>query len=102
VCAYFPKTAKWSEIAKDPEYEVIITEGELKAAAATEAGFPTIGLGGVWNFRSSKEGVWFLPELNAINWVQRRAYICFDSDYLSKPNVCLAINSLCDELQERG
>src|SRR5690606_34893123 len=48
------------------------------------------------------EGVWFLPELNAINWVQRRAYICFDSDYLSKPNVCLAINSLCDELQERG
>lgn len=102
VCAYFPTSADWKNIAIDPEYDVIITEGELKAAAACEAGFPTIGLGGVWNFRSSKDGTWFLSELEIFDWRQRTVFICFDSDYLSKPNVCLAINALCEELEERG
>lgn len=102
VCAYFPRNADWPVIAPDPEYEIIITEGELKAAAACGAGFPTIGLGGVWNFRSSKEGIWWLPELEQVKWVRRTVYVCFDSDYLTKPNVCSAINGLMAELQERG
>lgn len=102
VCAYLPRSVDWQGIHKDPEYDIIITEGELKAAAASLQGFPTIGLGGVWNFRSSKEGVWFLPELEEFVWAQRTVFICFDSDYISKPNVCLAINALCAELQERG
>lgn len=102
VCAYMPANVDWRGIAQDPEYDIIITEGELKAAAASAAGFPTIGLGGVWNFRSSKEGIWFLPELAAFKWATRVVFICFDSDYLSKPNVCQAINALCGELEERG
>lgn len=102
VCAYFPRSVDWQIIAGDTEHDVIITEGELKAAAACAQGFPTIGLGGVWNFRSSKEGVWFLPELEKLAWAKRTVFICFDSDYLSKPNVCLAINALCKELEERG
>lgn len=102
VCAYMPLSADWKTIKDDPEYDIIITEGELKAAAATEAGFPTIGLGGVWNFRSSKEGLWFLPEFEQFKWALRTVFICFDSDYLTKPNVCQAINALCGELQERG
>lgn len=102
VCAYFPKSVNWSEISKDAEFDLIITEGELKAAAACQAGFPTIGLGGVWNFRSSKDGVWFLPELEQVEWARRTVFICFDSDYLEKPNVCLAMGALCEELQERG
>lgn len=102
VCAYLPTCCDWPKISQDPEQEVIITEGELKAAAASLEGFPTIGLGGVWNFRSSKEGVWFLPELEKFDWARRTVYICFDSDYMSKPNICAAINALCDELQERG
>lgn len=102
VCAYFPRNADWPVIAEDPEYDIIITEGELKAAAACAAGFPTIGLGGVWNFKSSKEGIWFLHELTRVKWVRRTVYICFDSDYLTKPQVCSAINGLMEELQERG
>lgn len=102
VCAYLPMSVDWKTISADPEYDVIITEGELKAAAACAQDFPTIGLGGVWNFRSSKDGVWFLPELEDFNWAMRTTFICFDSDYLSKPNVCQAINGLCEELQERG
>lgn len=102
VCAYFPRVTDWQTIAKDPEHDIIITEGELKASAACLHGFPTIGLGGVYNFRSSKDGIWFLPELVQFNWRMRDVYICFDSDYLSNPNVCSAINSLCTELEERG
>lgn len=101
-CAYFPMSVDWKTIKDDVDYDVIITEGELKAAAACAAGFPTIGLGGVWNFRASREGVWFLPELEDFKWSLRTVFICFDSDYLTKPNVCLAINALCEELQERG
>lgn len=102
VCAYFPLSTDWNVIAKDPEYEIIITEGELKAAAASAEGFPTIGLGGVWCFRSSKDGTWFLPELERVAWNKRTTYVCFDNDYLSKPNICMAINALLGELQERG
>lgn len=102
VCAYFPRSADWPVIAPDPEYDIIITEGELKAAAACAAGFPTIGLGGVWNFRSSKDGVWWLPELENVKWARRTVFVCFDSDYLTKPNVCSAINALMEELQQRG
>lgn len=102
VCAYLPNCVNWKEVSQDAEYEVIITEGELKAAAASLQGFPTIGLGGVWNFRVGKEGLWFLPELEGFEWARRVVYICFDSDYMEKPNICLAINALCEELQERG
>ncbi len=100
--AYFPSNIDWRNIIKDPEYDLVVTEGELKAAAACANGFPTIGLGGVWNFRTVKEGKFFLPELEAVNWIQRTVFICFDSDYAEKPQVCSAINKLAEELEERG
>jgi hypothetical protein len=102
VCPYFPALEKWHEIAKDPKQGLIITEGEFKAAAASLAGYPTIGLGGVWNFRMSAEGIFFLPALEDIDWRQRNVYICFDSDYAENPNICAAMNKLGEELQERG
>lgn len=102
VCAYFPKTENWTKIAKDTEQGLIFTEGELKAAAASDNGFPTIGLGGIWNFMAQREGIFFLPELEKIDWRRRSAWICFDSDYASNPNVCAAMNRLAEELDERG
>ena len=102
VCAYFPQLIDWKEIAADPKEPILITEGELKAAKATAEGFPTIGLGGVYNFRASKEGVFFLPELEKFDWARRKVIIVFDSDYASNPMICNAINALAEELQERG
>jgi hypothetical protein len=102
VCAYFPKTENWATISKAPKQAVIFTEGEFKAAAACMAGFPTIGLGGVWNFMAKREGMFFLPELEKFNWRRRIAYICFDSDYAENPNICAAMMHLCGELEERG
>ena len=102
VCAYFPLSRPWPEIARDPKQSIIITEGELKAAAACALEFNCIGLGGVWNFRSYKSGTMFLPELEQIDWVRRRVYICYDSDYVEKPQVCNAINALAEELVSKG
>ncbi len=102
IAAYFPKIVDWFEIAADTSKPLIITEGELKATKATKEGFPTIGLGGVFNFRSVRNGITFLPELEEIDWVKRYVYICFDSDYRTNANICIALNQLSDCLQERG
>jgi len=102
VAAYFPRVVDWRELAENPDEPLIFTEGELKAAKATIEGFPTIGLGGVFNFRAVRQGIPFLPELDQINWVKRYAYICFDSDFRTNANVCLALNMLAEELEARG
>lgn len=102
VCAYFPATIDWSQTLPDHNASLIVTEGELKAAKACSEGFPTIGLGGVWNFRSSKLGITFLQELEAVNWVRRRVYIVFDSDVSTKPGVQQALNVFAEELAMRG
>jgi Family of unknown function (DUF5906)/Domain of unknown function (DUF3854) len=101
VGAYFPKLINWLEVASSDQ-AILITEGELKAAKATKDGFATIGLGGVWNFKSTKSGITFLPELDKINWVRRNVYIVYDSDFREKEGVVLAINALAEELIERG
>lgn len=102
ICAYFARTLDWKKIAKDATQGVTITEGEFKAQAACEMGYPCIGLGGVWNFMAQKEGVFMLPELEKFNWRQRKVFICFDSDYAEKSGVCQAIMRLAEELEERG
>lgn len=102
VCAYFPQLIDWKTIAADHNENIIITEGELKAGKATQEGFPTIGLGGVYSFRASKLGIFLLPELEKFVWARRRVFIVYDSDYKENPNICQAINALAEELQERG
>ncbi len=99
--AYFPRNQDWS-LLQDPSQPLILTEGELKAAKACKEGFPTIGLGGVYNWRSHKLGLTWLPSLENIVWLRRNVYICFDSDYRTNPMVCAALRSLADELHMRG
>lgn len=102
VCAYFPQLVDWEQIRKDTAEPILITEGELKAAKATAEGFPTIGLGGVYNFRASNQGIFFLPELEKFEWARRKVTIVYDSDFETNAMVCSAINALADELHERG
>lgn len=100
--AYYPANQDWSDIVQNIEQPLIITEGELKAAKACKEGFPTIGLGGVYNWRSLKLGITWLPSLDLIKWPKRNVYICFDSDYKSNPMVCAALRELSEELHRRG
>ena len=66
--AYFapslPRGMTWAKIAKDPTVPLVFTEGEKKAAKACKEGIPTIGLGGVWSFKSKRWAQEFLEELD--------------------------------------
>lgn len=99
VFPYFPTIVDWPGILADPSQPLLVTEGEFKAILASLNGFPTIGLGGVFNFK--REGA-FLPELHAVAWDGRDVYIVFDSDAAENGQVQLAERRLGAELLRRG
>lgn len=100
--AYFPPLTNWGALAKDTSKPLTITEGEKKAAAATKAGVPCIGLGGVWMFKSARHGLPWLPALARLDWKGREVRVAFDSDALTNPDVAKAMHALCDELMKQG
>lgn len=100
--AYFPGNQDWVDLVGDVGQPLILTEGELKAAKACKEGFPTVGLGGVYNWRAHKLGLMWLPSLEPIIWLRRNVYICFDSDYKTNSMVCAALHGLAEELHRRG
>lgn len=102
VRAYFPPLVDWSAIAADPKILIYLTEGEKKAAAATAAGFPTVGLGGVWSWTSSARSQVLIPDLEAFVWQSRQVVLVFDSDPDPKPEVAAALARLARTLEERG
>lgn len=102
VFAYFPPNHAWPKTLADPTAPITFTEGELKAAAACKLGFTTIGLGGVYSWRSVKLGLPFLSELEAISWAKRPVFLAFDSDASSNPMVTAALRALGDQLVQRG
>lgn len=103
VAAYFPHIGiDWPRILRDTTATLYITEGELKAACACKYGLPTIGLGGVYSWRSAKAGLAFLPELEAITWPGRHVFLVFDSDAQTNHNVMRALRHLARELTARG
>ena len=93
---YLPrlKGVNWETIQQNANVELIITEGELKAACATKAGHACIGLGGVWNFRSTALDIEFLPQLEEFAWVGRKVWIVYDSDSVYNLQVQKALNAL--------
>lgn len=99
---YMPPFTKWSAIATDTSKPICITEGEKKAAKACKEGIPCIGLGGVWSFRSKKDGQSLLKDFYDFNWKEREVYLIFDSDLKHNINVQKALYTLADKLVELG
>jgi putative DNA primase/helicase len=97
--AYIPPGV--AEKLQDPTCELLITEGEKKALAATQFGFPCIGLVGVygWQPKCQKR---LLPELERTAWRGRQVRIAYDSDINEKPEVQLPESELAKHLQDRG
>ena len=102
--AYFPKGfgIKWHDIVSNVKKRLVITEGEFKAAKACKHGFPTIGLGGVYSWRSKRRGIELIESLKNIDWCKREVVIVFDSDFNDNPQICTAINDLSAVLARRG
>lgn len=99
---YLPPLLNWKELAEDTTQSVVITEGELKAACGCAHEIPTIGLGGVWCFRSGASHVALLEQFKEIKWKDRLVRICYDSDASTNPNVMAAENALAKELVRLG
>jgi len=97
---YFPTVEgiDWVAVAKDTSIPIIVTEGEKKSICGCLSGIPTIGLGGVWNYRLDGE---LLPLLETINWHKRTTYICNDSDANTNSQIQLAEGQLAAELRKR-
>lgn len=100
--AYLPATLDWEAIAADPDVQILITEGELKAACASVHDHACIGLGGVWSWRSKKLGWGLIPELSDIVWAGRDVVIVYDSDARTNPQVALATSQLMAALSRLG
>lgn len=97
-----PAKKTWAQLLDNPEIPLIFTEGELKAACATKHGMPTIALGGVWNFKSKKSGLFRLPSLSAMKLKGRTVFIIFDSDSATNPQVLHAQYKFAEELFHCG
>lgn len=85
----------------NPRQELLITEGEKKALAATQFGFPCIGLSGVhaWGVKNQER---LLPALDRMVWMGRTVYIVFDSDITRKPLVLDGERRLAKLLADKG
>lgn len=102
LCAYFTRGTDWRTLLSDPDKPLIITEGEKKAAKACLCGLPTIGLGGVWSWRSADMSLFFIPCLERVAWARRNVYIVYDSDSRTNPDINQALRKLAEELCLRG
>ena len=96
---YLPPGA--ADVLPDANRELLITEGEFKALAATQHGFPCVGLVGVYGW-ALKNHESLLPEMERIAWRGRRVFIGFDSDIADKPEVQDAEARLAVQLKNRG
>lgn len=90
-----------AERLDDSACELLVTEGEKKALAATQAGFPCIGLVGVYGWKAKGDEK-LLPELEHTQWRGRKVFIVFDSDIDRKEDVQKAESKLAQHLTDRG
>ena len=90
-------------ILADPRVPLLITEGARKADAAVSAGLHAIDLVGVWGWRGTNEhgGKVALPDHHEIAWNDRRVFLCFDSDVMTKLEVWNALRQYREFLRSR-
>ena len=100
---FWPCTADWKALLAKPETPLTVCEGELKAAAAARLEFSAVGLGGVWNYQSTRLGIRSLfGKVDPRMWKERRLYYACDSDVATNASVLAARNRGCDLLTELG
>lgn len=88
-------------VLADASVPLYWTEGEKKAAKATQEGFRCVGLGGLWNWpqAGTADGI---TELDAIVHVDREEIIVPDSDVWTRPDLLQAVYALGKELEAHG
>ncbi|MGP1385167.1 MAG: phage/plasmid primase, P4 family [Thainema sp.] len=108
---YFSKLyPNWETTIKSTKIDLWETEGEKKGDCGCARGLAVLAFGGVDSWvdscdRSSGEKLEksrVLPELDVINWRNRRVNQCFDSDIIEKIGVQTALAKRAYELTKLG
>lgn len=99
---YFPPCIKWAKLLKDSSIPITFTEGEKKAYKACKEGIPTIGLGGVWSFKSKRLRKPLIDDFKNIELPGRKILLCFDNDSRSNEDVMRALRAFAKELSNHG
>jgi len=95
---YIPPLAQ--KVLSDPTTPLYFVEGEKKAAKGCQEGYPTIGLGGLWNWVCDGEPI---EELDQVKWEGRHVFLVPDSDaWLDRDDLLHAVYALGSELECRG
>lgn len=79
---YMPPLFSWAAVARNPKCDLLITEGEKKAAAMCEQGKFCAAVAGVWNWRMTLDNGerLTLPVLDQFVWQDRTVELIPDSD----------------------
>ena len=92
-----------TDAPSNPTVPLAIVEGEKKALKGCQERIPTVGLAGVWSWKTKVEGRSVpLPDLDDIAWQGRPVVIAFDSDSQTNSSVQKAQAALATELSARG
>ncbi|MBZ0167526.1 MAG: DUF3854 domain-containing protein, partial [Candidatus Omnitrophica bacterium] len=86
-------------IVSDVSVPIFIAEGAKKALKATQEGYPTIAVSGVWNWKSDGQP---LNDFDLIVIKGRVVFIVFDGDKFKNESVMMAEHRLALELLRRG
>jgi hypothetical protein len=84
---------------QDPKVQLVVTEGEKKALAATQVGLCCVALGGLWSWSHGGRPI---EDLGGIDWYERRVWLIPDSDIWTRPDLRQPVYALARELQDRG
>ncbi len=87
------------DLLRDPQYPLVITEGEKKADALRSAGVPAVALTGVWCWQREKSP---LSEWADVPLKDRWVYVVFDSDVATNEHVRKARVALTEFLRDNG
>lgn len=104
---YLPPLLSWRNVAKHVTTALTLTEGEKKAAAASQQGLITAGIAGVWCWGSTLDNGdrLTLPMLDEFQWTDRPVLVCPDSDAWREGkelNILAGFFALAKDLQQRG
>lgn len=97
---YFPSLKMKKRLMEELTCPIAITEGEFKATCGYSYGVDTIGMGGIWNWKTKDKPI--LDEFLDFSWINRVVYIIPDSDFIVNDSVKEATFRLGVELQQRG
>jgi putative DNA primase/helicase len=84
---------------RNPAIEIFVVEGEKKALRLHQEGLASIGIGGIWNWRSEGRAI---SDFGSIDWCERKVTLVPDSDTWTRDDLRQPVFALAKEIESRG